>query len=64
MQKYTILSGLFVVTMIVAFAQPAFAAYEVLDNGLYNEMEKSKAKVEIANKEGATGSGTPYFAAD
>ena len=27
-------------------------------------MEKSKAKVEIANKDGATGSGTPYFAAN
>lgn len=64
MQKYTILSGLFLAALMVTFAQPAFAQYDVLDNGIYQGMETSKAKVEIANKEGAVGSGTPYFAAD
>lgn len=64
MQKYTILTGLFLAALMVTFTQPAFAQYDVLDKGIYNEMETSKSKVEIANKEGAEGSGTPYFAAD
>jgi len=64
MQKYTILSGLFAVTMLVTFSQPAFAQYDVLEKGLYNEMETAKNKVEIATQDGAKGSGTPYFAAD
>ncbi len=64
MQKYTILSGLFVMALMVTFSQPAFAQYDVLDNGLYDEMETSKIKVEIATQDGAKGSGTPYFAAD
>ena len=64
MQKYTILSGLFLTALMVTFSQPAFAQYDVLDKGIYQGMETSKIKVEIANKEGAVGSGTPYFAAD
>ncbi len=64
MQKYTILSGLFLVALMVTFSQPAFAQYDVLDKGIYQGMETSKAKVDIANKDGALGSGTPYFAAD
>ncbi len=64
MRKYTILSGLFVVTMLITFSQPAFAQYDVLEKGLYNEMETAKIKVEIATQDGAIGSGTPYFAAD
>jgi len=64
MQKYTILSGLFLAALMVTFSQPAFAQYDVLDKGIYQGMETSKIKVEIANKEGAVGSGTPYFAAD
>jgi len=64
MQKYTILSGLFLAALMVTFSQPAFAQYDVLDKGIYQGMETSKIKVEIANKEGAAGSGTPYFAAD
>lgn len=65
MQKYTILSGLFLAALMVTFSQPAFAQYyDVLDKGIYQGMETSKAKVEIANKEGAIGSGTPYFAVD
>ena len=64
MQKYTILSGLFVTALMVTFSQPAFAQYDVLEKGLYNEMETAKIKVEIATQDGANGSGTPYFAAD
>ena len=64
MQKHTILSGLFLVALMVTFSQPAFAQYDVLDKGIYQGMETSKAKVDIANKDGALGSGTPYFAAD
>lgn len=64
MPKHTILSGLFLAALMVTFAQPAFAQYDVLDKGIYQGMENSKAKVEIATRDGATGSGTPYFAAD
>ncbi len=65
MQKHTILAG-FILGALVAILvqQPAFAQYDVLDKGLYQRMENSKDKVEIATKEGAVGSGTPYFAAD
>ena len=64
MQKYKILTGTFFAAMLVIFVQPAFAQYDVLDKGIYQGMETSKVKVEIATKDGAVGSGTPYFAAD
>lgn len=64
MQKNTLLTGLFLTALVVTFVQPAFAQYDVLDKGLYTEMETSKIKVEIATRDGATGSGTPFFAAD
>ena len=65
MQKnYAIIAGIFLTAMLGIIAQPAFAEYNDLDKGLYQEMEKSKAKVEIATQIGAEGSGTPVFDAD
>ena len=64
MQKHTILAGFILGALAVTLVQPAFAQYDVLDKGLYQGMETSKDKVEIATKDGAVGSGTPYFAAD
>ena len=62
-KKLTIFAGV-TLAMMVFFIPPAFAQYDVVDKGLYQEMEKSKNKVDIATKEGATGSGVPIFAAD
>ena len=71
MQKYTIISGLFLLALMATFVLPASAQYDnddddddVLSGGLYSGMLDSKTKVYIATKEGAIGSGTPYFAAD
>ncbi len=50
---------------MVVLIPPAFAQYDIIpDRGLYQEMEKSKNKVDIATKEGATGSGVPIFTVD
>ena len=59
-----VIAGIFLTAMLGIIAQPAFAEYNDLDKGLYQEMEKSKAKVEIATQIGAEGSGTPVFDAD
>ncbi len=65
MQKnYAIIVGIFLTAVLGIIAQPAFAEYNDLDKGLYQQMEKSGDKVVIATKEGATGSGVPVFAAD
>ena len=65
MQKnYAIIAGIFLTAMLGIIAQPAFAEYNDLDKGLYQEMEKSKAKVEIATQIGSEGSGTPVFDPD
>ena len=50
--------------LLVVMIQPAFAQYDVLEKGLYQGMDDSKIKVEIATQDDATGSGTPIFAAD
>ena len=63
MQKHHVVFAGISLAMLVIFFPPAFA-YETLDKGLYQEMEQSKNKVEIATRPGATGSGTPVFAAD
>ncbi len=64
MQKLTLLSGMFIAGLAVTFVQPAFAQYDVSDKGIYQGMETSKNKVEIATRDDALGSGTPVFAAD
>ncbi len=64
MQKNTILAGMFIGALLAIFAQPAFAQYDDPDKGLYQAMVTSKSKVDIATREGATGSGTPNFALD
>jgi len=65
MQKnYAIIVGIFLTAVLGIIAQPAFAEYNDLDKGLYKQMGQSKAKVEIATKIGAEGSGTPIFDAD
>ena len=49
MQKnYAIIAGILLTAMLGIIAQPAFAEYNDLDKGLYEQMEKSKAKVDIA----------------
>lgn len=50
--------------LLVVMVQPAFAQYDVFEKRLYEGMEDSKIKVEIATQKDATGSGTPIFAAD
>ena len=65
MQKnYAIIAGILLTAVLGIIAQPAFAEYNDLDKGLYKQMEQSKAKVEIATKDGAIGSGTPVLSAD
>ena len=50
--------------MMVIFIPSAFAQNDFLDKGVYQEMKESRNKVDIATKEGATGSGVPIFEAD
>ena len=51
--------------MLMIVIHPAFAQYDVPNKEtLYQEMEASKNKVDVANDPDAFGSGTPYFAAD
>ncbi len=65
MQKnHTIFTGIIFLMMMVPLVSPIFAQSNDFENGLYKEMEQSKAKVEIATQPGAIGSGTPVFAAD
>lgn len=63
-KSYVIFTGVFLTVMAVTLTQPIFAEYNDLDKGLYKQMEQSKAKVDIATKIGAEGSGTPVFDAD
>lgn len=64
MQKQSVwITGISLVLMVV-IVQPAFAQYDISEKGLYQGMEDSKIKVEIATQKDATGSGTPIFAAD
>ena len=63
-KSYVIFTGVFLTVMAVTLIQPTFAEYNDLDKGLYKQMEQSKAKVDIATKIGAEGSGTPVFDAD
>ena len=64
MEKTKFLSGLFIAALMVTFAQPAFAQYDVPEKGIYQAMQASKNKVDIATQDDALGSGTPVFAAD
>ncbi len=65
MQKYHVAFAGISFAMMVIFIPPTFAqSDDVLDKGIYQEMKESKNKVDIATKEGATGSGVPIFAAD
>ena len=57
-------AGMSLALLVVVTVQPVFAQYDVFERGLYEGMEDSKIKVEIATQEDATGSGTPIFAAD
>ena len=50
--------------MLIFFLPPAFAQYDILENGIYSEMKESRDKVSVATQPGAEGSGTPVFAAD
>ena len=52
------------IAMLIFFSPPAFAQYDILENGIYSEMKESRDKVSIATQPGAEGSGTPVFAAD
>lgn len=64
MQKQSVwITGILLALMVV-IVQPAFAQYDISEKGLYQGMEDSKIKVEIATQKDATGSGTPIFAAD
>ena len=63
MQAKIIFAGI-TLAMMTTILTPAYAQYDVIDNGIYKEMEKSKDKVAIATHADATGSGVPYFAAD
>ena len=64
MQKQSVwITGISLALMVVII-QPAFAQYDISEKGLYQGMEDSKIKVEIATQKDATGSGTPIFAAD
>jgi len=64
MQKQSVwITGISLALMVV-IVQPAFAQYDISEKGLYQGMEDSKIKVEIATQKDATGSGTPIFAAD
>lgn len=64
MQKQSVwITGISLALMVV-IVQPAFAQYDISEKGLYQGMEDSKIKVEIATQKDAIGSGTPIFAAD
>lgn len=64
MQKQSVWITGIALALMVVIIQPAFAQYDISEKGLYQGMEDSKIKVEIATQKDATGSGTPIFAAD
>ena len=64
MQKNTMLAGMFLTALLVTFAQPAFAQYDAVEKGIYQQMQQSQSKVDIATRDGAIGAGVPVFAAD
>ena len=64
-QKTHLVAGIFLTAMTVILMPPAFAQYDVPNQGsLYDWIEDPANKQVIATETDAFGSGTPYFAAD